>query len=823
MFHADRLREFLRYLLDPSKEGRAWLGIRSAGSSRSLTWHTGDDALRWVDTTYQQVWRPRSEEIAAHGRGFAEQAFHIFVEHKAEIFIDALRFGACMSKLPSTALAEVMGAEAIQEAISLVFGDIGSADFYIGFSVDWSFTGGSLLWTPQLRISNFWPVSQRLAPPPPEGVSEPLPMSASEAAHMLEDAFWKKIETYFRAIRFYFDLGSAYVGLEHQKWGAPIFYYAEPVEMPDRPEELLEAAAEDLELLARKTMGVEDLQSEGISAGLLASNLLTFRYELVGEKMVTPLYLIIPWGRGLRDRWGEEVEREAAFAADKLSFLEFSAGFESYDILTDLAIPEEFLALWGGSLDDAAGLLAMLQDQIAFAPRLGRKRAIAFRMVRHLRAGLARLEAEIMRSTDQVLRTERKWKAAVESMELFARRAFSPRPLEGLRGLLDGLKGSFPYRLSGTKARLAAERAQQIRISLDNLKRTLEELLEEEGREEREREERNQRVLGYALAALAAVTAFPLLIGQMDWAELKETMERWPGFFAGLASLLQAVQPFLTLISIAGAISVISILLVVVLRSFLPPRGDPEERELERQGEALIRVRETIREGLPLIRSLREQAFISHRIPDQEEPSEVQRMRRQVEEWDQAACTELIRVWEWLKLTEEKEKKSEDRLTALHHRIHRFVVALDLLDNRPAPLPLPRALALYRYKSTDFVRSSVISDFEFEQVLNGYGFDDDEVRAIDAWVDRPLSEISGLRERYPELAQQGKRLRDLPARDFVEALRDVIGVSALHERKILPPEVERKEELEELFRALRQFLGRRDLGGWSPAGSGSWE
>lgn len=177
-------------------------------------------------------------------------------------------------------------------------------------------------------------------------------------------------------------------------------------------------------------------------------------------------------------------------------------------------------------------------------------------------------------------------------------------------------------------------------------------------------------------------------------------------------------------------------------------------------------------------------------------------MRYQVERWDQAACTELIRVWEWLKQTEEKEKKIKDRLTVLHHQIHRFVLALDLLDNRPAPLPLPRALALYRYKSTDFVPSSVISDFEFEQVLNGYGFDDDEVRAIDAWVDRPLSEIPGLRERYPKLAQQGKRLRDLPARDFVEALRDVIGVSALHERKILPPEGEWKEEIKELLGAL---------------------
>jgi competence protein ComGC len=810
VFHADRLREFLRYLLDPHHGGQAWLGIRRAGSSRSLDWYTGDDALRWVDTTYQQVWWPWSKGITSHGRDFAERTFDEFVEHKAEIFIDALRFRACLSKLPPEALAEASKGEEVRQAISLLFDsmDIGSANFYIGFSVDWSFTGGSLLWTPQLRISNFWPVSRRLAPLPPDGIPQPVLMPASDAARLLEDVFWNGIKTLFGIIRLHFELGSAYVGLDDRKWGAPIFYYAEPVEMPDHPEGLLEVAAEDLEILARKTMGVEDLQSEGISAGLLAGNLLTFRYELIGEKTAMPCYLLIPWGRGPRDGWGEEVEREAAFTADKLSFLEFSAGFEAYDILTDLAIPEESMALWGGSLDDTAELLTALEDQIASSPRLGQKRRTAFRMVHHLWASLARLEARVLRGTDQVLHTKRKWEGAVESTEIFAKRAFSPRPLGGLRGLLEGLRESFPYRLSGTKARLAAERAKSIQTSLDNLKRRLRELLEEEGREERERAERHQRVLGYALAALAAVTAFPLLIGQMDWSELRETMGHWPGFLAGLALFLQTVQPYITLISMMGAVLVISILLIVILRALLPPQDDPEERDLKRMEKKLIEAREIIREGLPMIRSLREQAFISHRIPGTPEPPEVQQMRHQVEAWDQAVCSHLIPVWEWAE--QRKEERAGDRLAVLHHRIHRFILLLDLLNNRLTPLPLPRALALYRYKSTDFVRSSVVSDFEFSQVLNGYGFNDDEVQAIDAWVDRPLSEIPALRERYPDPARQGKRLRDLPARDFVEALRE-IGVSALHEREIQPPEV----EIEKLFEALKEYLGMRDLGGGS--------
>lgn len=800
-FHAERLKAFLGYLLDPDKQGNAWLGTRSSPGSRSIQWQQGLKALQWVEETFQNIWQRYSEGISIYGRDFAERAFHVFTEYKAEVFMDAERFNDCWRALGLKASneEEVNLARKVLEWMA----NTGEATFYIGFSVDWSFTHGSLLWAPQLRISNFWPANPRLAPPISSSLSLPAPMDAAEAAHLLEDTYWKAIETLFRAMRMSFDLGTAYVGLGDRRWGAPVFYYAEPTPMPDRAEQLLELAASDLETIARETLGVEDLFSETISGGILAGNLLVFRRELIGEGQVTPYYLIIPWGQGPRDRWGAEVEREAVSTADMLAFLEFSAGFESYDILTDLAVPEEFMALWGGSLDAAAQLLQELHDQIAFTPRLGRKRAMAFQMVRHVESGLARLEAEIIRTNDMMLRTEQKWKAAVESTELFARRAFSLRSLEGIRSLIEGLRESYPYRIAGTKARLAVDRSQQVRSSLDPLKQIVRTLIEEESREEREREERNQRTLSYALAALAAVTALPLLIGQMGWEELQATIKRWPEPFVQLFPFLQTIQPILTMIGMAAALLIIFILMFVLSSRFLPSREDMLEREWNRLGRLLIETWELIRQDRPQIHDLRKLAFTSHTIPGKAEPAEVRRMREEVERLDEEVCERLVQVWEWLKQQEEKGK-NKDRLIALHYRIHFFTMALELLDRRPSPLPLPRALCLYRYKSTDFVRSSVVSDFEFEQVLNGYGFDDDEAHAIDAWVEQPLREIPELASRYPDSAQKGKRLRDLSPREFLQALREVVGVSALHEREIQPPVSQ--QELTELLKTPQALI-----------------
>src|SRR5208283_226912 len=75
-------------------------------------------------------------------------------------------------------------------------------EVFISFYVDWSLLhNNALLWTPQLRIMNFWPESRRMAPERPPGVGDGNVMEAEAAASLVEDDFWRSVETQFRGLR----------------------------------------------------------------------------------------------------------------------------------------------------------------------------------------------------------------------------------------------------------------------------------------------------------------------------------------------------------------------------------------------------------------------------------------------------------------------------------------------------------------------------------------------------------------------------------------------------------------------------------------------
>lgn len=802
IFHADRLREFLLFLLDPQKPGLARLGIPIA-PGRTCQWLSERDASDWVEQTYQRVWLRGGQWLQQYGKAVGEQVFdQLFTEHKAELFMDRERFKACWERLRKEA-------ELPEEGL----------DFYIGFSIDWSYVGESLLWTPQLRIFNFWPSNRRLAPPPPDGIPAPYPVSPQKAADVLENLFWMRVETEFRMLRGVFHLGEAGVWIREREFGPPVFYYAEPTWMPEKPEEYLESSTclSAIEALCRVTLGTDDPKSTDVSGAFLEGNLFTLRRE-IARKTIQGFYLIIPWWSGDRTDWIEEVEREAVFVADKWFFVEFAAGFRSYDIETDLAMHSESIALWVGTLDTAAKLTSHLNNLVAYEPAGSPHKREAFKLVNQLRALLARLETQVLPVTDDMIAMRRKWEAAVESTTRFARQVFTSQPLPKVCHLLDALPDFFPYRYSGQLAKHAAERAEQLRRTYDSVEKAIQDLVEQERQEEREQEERfreeqrklqeeqreqherNQRILGYGLAALAAITAFPILIGQMNWDELRQVISHWPKSFLWVGAILEALHPYLVLIATISAGVIIAFLLGLLIWTALPSkvqRGrvaveqgeqEGEDKEWQEIGAKIIQVWQLVEHTKETVSELRELAFISRRAPG-EESEKVKALRRQVDKWDQEACERLIEVWEWLKrIEQESEAPPKDELEWLKLRVHRFIIATELLDNRPVPFPFPVALCLFRYKSTDFVASTVVSNFEFEQILNGYGFDDDEVKAIDRWAERELRAI----ERFAghELAEPGKRLRDLPPREFVAAMREWVGVSALHEREIKSPSMD---------------------------------
>ncbi|MEN3002702.1 MAG: hypothetical protein ABDI19_12805 [Armatimonadota bacterium] len=791
--HPECLRRFLHAFLDPSKPGTAFLGVPGERQGEG-DWLTGEQAISAVDQLCEQVWLVGGHLLERYGRVISERIFdELFTRHRVVLFLDQEKFIQTCLEHPSLPV-EVKGLLYQPEELC--------RDYYLRFYIDWSFSGG-ILWTPQLFISNFWPASRRIAPPPPEGLRSPRPIEPAQAAHILENFFWKRVETAFRALRRIYGLGSAHVRVRERQFESPVFYYAEPAAMPPKPEDIIEKHEyiKSLEQICRVTLGTHDPLSADVAGAFLEGNLLTLRREIRGQRQIGVYYLVVPWGSEKRAEWGEEVERELLFIADKWFYVEFCSAYEAYDAITDIEMWSEPIALWAGSLDTAATLTRQLQQLAAFEPVGSERKSKAFNLVNQIRSVLARLESEMLRVTDDVIGLERKFKHHLEATIHFARRAFTSRALPRVGHLMEAIAEFFPYRYGSEIVQHAAQRAEQLRDTFDGVERSIQDLLDQQRRDEQEREEkrreeevqreeRRQRILGYGLAFLATITAFPLLIGQMNWQELQHVIGHWPAKFQWLGNLLREAHPYLVLIATLSAGIIITFLLTMIIWTAVASRSkrkaEEQQDEWQQIGRQIMEVWQLVNQIMPDIRKLRKQAFVSRAQAN--ETDDVRSLRQRVDEKDREACDMLLKVWQWLRQFEYHDESILPRMADLEQKVHRFVILTELLDNRPVPFPFPVALCLFRYKSTDFVGSSVVSDFEFEQIFHGYGYDDDEVEAIEQWVDQPLRRFEQYRT-HP-LAEQEARLRDLPAEEFIVALREVIGVSALHSRKIRPPEEE---------------------------------
>src|SRR5215204_5284138 len=147
-FHAKQLRGFLLYLLDPDKRGYGALLDERALRDESVPAWREDDAIQWIEDAYEQVWLQGANALEDYGKKVSQTVFDtLYTKRKATVFLDAERLEACLeANVPDRTC--------------------------ISFSVDWSFIG-SVVWTPQLRICNYWPHASSLAPDPPAGVFSP--------------------------------------------------------------------------------------------------------------------------------------------------------------------------------------------------------------------------------------------------------------------------------------------------------------------------------------------------------------------------------------------------------------------------------------------------------------------------------------------------------------------------------------------------------------------------------------------------------------------------------------------------------------------------
>jgi hypothetical protein len=451
---------------------------------------------------------------------------------------------------------------------------------------------------------------------------------------------------------------------------------------------------------------------------------------MVGDT-VQSLYLVIPWWSGDGQDGIEEAEGDAMFVAKTLSRVEFAAAYTGSRLSTDLETAQVKMALWGKTLGDAARLVRSMQSCLVSEAPGSHRRKDVFRLVNRMATSLARLEGEMLRVTNNVMILEPRFRADLEKNAMFSRRDLTSRPLPGVRHLLDSVGEFFAYRVLIDRVPRQAQSAQQLRDTFHRSESAIRDLSDQEAREDREREElqrehdrqrdeRRQRILGYGLAALAAITAFPILIGQMGWGELRQVISVWPWPFIWLGNLLSTFHPWMVLVAVIAAGGAISVLLGILLWTLWRPTRLPQEGVEEDRLPAVlgkvVQVWRLFERSQSIVKQLSREARVSPRGPGGE-TQEIRGVRRQVDGWDTEACQRLVEVWEWLgSQGQTAEASGHEELQGLARDVDRFVVLAELLDNRP-DTPLPLALCVFRYKSTDFVRSTVVSELVSQVVV----------------------------------------------------------------------------------------------------------
>jgi len=766
LFYAERLRDFLLHFLDHKMPGFA--AVRVNGED----WAYGDQAAASVKRIHDEVWFKGSQKLKPLVEEYVrEEVYREFNNHRLEVFLNGERLWAVAEHLGQVPEA-IRNPEAIRS-------------LYLGLSIDWLLFDQALFWVPQLRISNFIPSNAHVAPPPPNDYRPPSPMSYEEAAECVKDLNEAKLV--FRSIREHFDLGIVNVQVEDWKVRSPVFYYAEPTQMPTEPDGFLTLPSyrSALDRLGSICLGVEGLGNASVVGALLEDNFIIFRREIAEKatKVTRAFHLVLPWWPGHQSR--EEVEQKLIPLITQWSLLEFKVGYRVRGAYTDLVIQKELIVLWGRTMKEAAHLASELHDLVAYEPMGSPRKQQAYKLVNHLRVMLARSEAKVLKIRDDIAEYRQKMEKKEEDLKSIAPiQTFKLRPLAGIRPLQGTLSNFFPYRRFAESAGEVTAIREYLRETFDRFKEVEEqEQREEQKREEqfreeqrrreeqqRKREEQRQKILNYLVAALAAITAFPILIGQMDWTELREVISRWPGVFRGLGSILEAMHPHLVLVATISAGSAIAFLLGMAAWMAWQERKirKQEEQEARKRGQGEVAksaeerwssIGSKISEAWwlasrPVVvetaaKLLEARNLASMGVPGSNEESI--KLRKQIDEWDRAVCQGLAEAWEWLDGNPSEEGVDYPR------KVERFIISTELLNNRPAPLPLPLALCLLRYKGPDLADGlPVVPDYEFEIVLKFYDFTDDEVRAIDLWA---------------------KLHKHLPAKEFLEELRKV-GVSA---------------------------------------------
>jgi hypothetical protein len=658
--------------------------------------------------------------------------------------------------------------------------------------MDFRCSNDNLIAIPLLTLWSNRPASAYWAPQPPQTQQVPTYLSSKQTTSMLADLMWERLESLFSIALHAHGLSEASVNFAGYSGNAPVFYYADLVDAPARPEDYATRQKPSIKPLVNIALSSEDPTSEEVAWGVLEAHLAVLRRETTYNDSYRPWYLVLPLKPEATPppNLGENVEEEFWHIVNRLTYLEFTFGDEARDIHGKMESIAARHPLWTYILDEVRSVTTGFTDLLTIS-RSGHGAAV-YEELEKLHVLQMSLQAKLEEEKRDAEQEQGRFEGYAAGTESFLKQHMRVSLLahDGVRGLRGSLLEPFPYKELADVLRSAHEQMNFLQNSIDRIK-TLSETVNVvlQNADQRARESLQSRT-----SVLSILIGFLALIGLAEFIPAARLdANNYPSFLPfSLTTLANAARGVIVAVGLAAV--VIAILYGLVWMRDHPPRiwirdGLPRRRKLfgiRVQGLWALTTRArgysvyaNLHKALQtqdlgkierLLKSYRDTAEIFARQPELLEYTAEEAWKK-TEEWDTEATQSLEDLWEMMDraysghknplsrrlqlLKTFKAKRAESWLERARYARYR----ISLLILYPEVIPLPRTLCVMWCKSRDFFGQSTLSDQTFNESLEMAGFKHAEVNLLKEWLSLPDNQEHirrmNVRKLAAELANRG--------------------------------------------------------------------
>ncbi|MFQ3616656.1 MAG: hypothetical protein SNJ50_08120 [Cyanobacteriota bacterium] len=755
--HARAIHKLIQLFLDIPG---ASLGVSSEGRY----WN-------WLDPQAAQQW---NDEMKREFEGYAAKLQTAPSEAR---FLDDFNKRQCMFFSPlhpqdflsvlQKHFDETPGGEQLCRYVGQILSPIDWSSYSLFWSlsfVQFTVSQNRLIYNPILALWSSYPTGGHWAPPLSNDLqSQPdssLDLSLDEASFLLQDVMWSKLETVFAKIRSFCGLGLAQTKFAKDYQAMPpVFYFAQYVNPPFCPEELVTKKLDSLYSLVKTCLGSDDPFAKEVSGGILEGDFITLRRAQTGRDFHHPRYLIFPLHKG-KVFTEQELEKDLYFIASQLSYLEFSIAHESRLISTDYEPLLSRQARCAGTID---GLSDLINNAISFLPTIsGSLLKRVYLEMEKLSLLLRQVQSSLEGASSDVAQIKRRFDGYQDGIEDFWDRnlTYSPCSNTQLNDLREALLDAYPYHYWKQPLRTLKEWDEQLLGSVVRSVETVNSMLQQADRMTQESLEVWTRRLGIIAALAAPVLALPNFIDlKLDSTSLPQTL---------LGKIFHEVQDLQVLIGyllglvlavlfVASAAFIASWLWGLVskkkseqfvsgIRTFKDlveqsNSSSDDFRNLEQLDAEACQILSSLwTEAHGLQDSSNQRSSVDWLLNAENALRRWLRIAQRRSRWSVSPlywfAVQGLSIWLWCLMQVGRcvDQSQSQEIYDWLRQSRRFRYLVYLFDLMPTYIPLPRALCIYRYKASDLITRTTISGWDFERSLRGAGFPLNVIPSLERWL-----------------------------------------------------------------------------------------